>query len=750
MAILDDFTVGSTGDIRYVGSLHGVGANTGWTGAISTTTLTISGSGTGGWQVGQMVTGTGILPGTRITALVSGTGGTGTYTINNSHGTVTATAVVGHSSNYYTVIAFHRWLMDLADNQSAAISTASSADYLDITDKTPSERSTDNIITLLNSFNIDQNAAEHLYDGSIIQSGGAEIWDGLVVIANQGMKFDLVQNGKVLTNNYWNFRVKGRHNGGANAASLSDTTKVWTTNQWAGYYIENTTDGSWGVITANTATAITATLQGGTENDWDVGDNYQIIAGMNSDSISGYSHRFMVKVRSSLNDNDGVSFTNADGSTTGDIDGKRLLGQTRVWLKTYGEFRIGTGTARGNNVMALTYADDLNNTSAKAIVGTNWTTITNLTAGYNAMDVDNNTTNEFYYSKWDVPAQVDRGSGLVTAKINDLYERIKWITTTGTSTSLYGLNGALFRGITHEITYTTATGAGAWTQGATLSWGTGVTAGVGQLIAASASGTGAGTLWIQYVSGVAPVGAISLTQTASSKTITTVLVTERTLSFPHCGASTGSALIGAYGFGVNNADLTAADKVTDLTATVITPPDNRSFAVTGLNTNDYVLVGPESAGTILLRQFNLSTALTTDNVTTVVIKTNGLGGPATIPADTPASGTIRVKDNLGNYRRLTYSSWAGSTFTLNVGAYDGNEDFATTNASVDNEVFISYLDTTGVTSASYTAVYSTPRSLFVRVRFAGTGGSSYTDSIKTFESPASFPGSSAAIRTPDA
>ena len=79
-----------------------------------------------------------------------------------------------------------------------------------------------------------------------------------------------------------------------------------------------------------------------------------------------------------------------------------------------------------------------------------------------------------------------------------------------------------------------------------------------------------------------------------------------------------------------------------------------------------------------------------------------------------------------------------------------NPGYLVKNASSGNNVFISYLDTTGVTSASYTAVYSTPRALFVRVRFAGTGGSSYTDSIKTFESPASFPGSSAAIRTPDA
>jgi hypothetical protein len=684
MAILDDFTVSATGDIRYVGAAHG-----------------------------------------------------------------NATA------GYYSVIAFHRWLQDLADNASAAISTAGSSDYLDITDKTPSERSTDNIITLLNNFNIDQTASEHLYDGSIIQNGGNDRWDGLVVIANQGMKFDLVQNGKVLTNDFWNYRVKGTHTGSANSSTLTDSTKTWTTNQWAGYYVENTTDGCWGIVLSNTTDTLTFTsagLQGGTDNDFDASDAYRIIAGLNNDPVSGYSHRFMVKVKSSANDNDGVTFTNADGSTTGDIDGRRLLGQTRVWHKTYGEFRIGTGTAQGNNVMALTYADDLNNTTLKVYVTDvgdtyGFNDITNLTAGYNGMDVDNNTVNEYYYSKWDIPAQTNRGSGLTTARINDLYERIKVLTATSTSFSLYGLNGALFRGITHEFTYTGETGGAAWSEGAAITWGTGASAGTGQLIAVNDTGT-TGTMWIQYISGVAPANAVTLTQTSTTKTCTIGTVTERTLSFPHCGVSTGSALIGAYGFGVNNADLTAADKVTDLTATVVTPPDNRSFSVTGLNTNDYVLVGPESAGTLQLNQFRLNTLLDADNTTSVVIKTNGVGGPGTIPSDTPATGTIRVADNNGNYRKLHYSGWSGSTFTID--STDGNEDFASVNASVDNNVFISYLDTTSVTSASYTAVYSTPRNLFVRVRFGGSSGSSYTDAIKTFESPASFPGSAAAIRTPDA
>ena len=77
----------------------------------------------------------------------------------------------------YTVLEFHRWLQDMADDASA-----SGNDLVDITSDTPSERSTDNIISLLGSYNIDDDAAKYLYDGSISQSGGNVLYSGLVVV----------------------------------------------------------------------------------------------------------------------------------------------------------------------------------------------------------------------------------------------------------------------------------------------------------------------------------------------------------------------------------------------------------------------------------------------------------------------------------------------------------------------------------------------------------------------------------------
>jgi hypothetical protein len=66
----------------------------------------------------------------------------------------------------------------------------------------------------------------------------------------------------------------GTHDGSGNAAILSDSTASWSTDEHVGKWLYNTTDGSNGLITANTSTTITATLAGGTDNDWDASDAY--------------------------------------------------------------------------------------------------------------------------------------------------------------------------------------------------------------------------------------------------------------------------------------------------------------------------------------------------------------------------------------------------------------------------------------------------------------------------------------------
>ena len=527
----------------------------------------------------------------------------------------------GTTANY-TVIELHRWLGSLADDI-----VASGDDLMDITRDTPSERQTDNIIQLINGYNIDDTAAQHLYDGSIIQNGGADIWDGILIFANAGAYVNVIQNGAIISPNFW-------------------TT------------------------------------------------------GLNADPANGISHRFMLKVRDS-----GV-----------DIDGRRLLGQTREFGSTYSEFRIN-GTSRGNNVMAMTYAPDLNNTTIESTVS-GWTTITN-TEGYRLIDVDNDGVDEIYYSGWNKD----------TYSINQFYERMKWLTRRGSSSTIYGINGELFRGITHEIVIDTPTGT--FDAVEQVSWATGT-----GLMLAINSPTAGTKMWIQLLTGAVPSDNQIITGSNSGATCAVnVTVTERTLSYPFVGASTGSSIIGAYGLGIEATDLSASDKVFSLDNVQKTPPNYVTYTVSGLVAGDSVFVTPSLGGTLDANQFGLATALTGAAETSVVVD-------SPIPVDAPSSGTLRITTDSGLLKPLTYTSWTGSTFTI------PSTSFVSDNASTTNGVMISYID--GVASGpsmSFTVVYGgSDRGLFIRVR---DGGATPIKPFETTGTLSSSGGSTNVIRQSD-
>lgn len=548
--------------------------------------------------------------------------------IGTAHGTA--------GVNYVTVLELHRWLQDLADDASST-----GDDYMDITRDTPSDKSFDTIINLVNSFNIDDTTAEYIYGGSIIQAGGDVIYDGVQVVANSACHVEIVQNGAIIANDFWN-------------------------NDHA-------------------ATGI---------------------KGINPDSANGISARFMVKVR----------------TAAADIDGRKLLFQTREWGKTYSEFKVN-GTGRGVNVVPLTYADDLNNTTALGTVAT-WTTITNVTAGYNGIDVNNDAADEYYYSEWNKD----------TYSINQFYERMKYLTRRGSAETLYGINGELFRGITHEVQLTTPR-TGTFSANEAVSW----TGGTGRMLAIDS--TTAGTkMWIQLMTGVAPSASLTITGGTSSATATnTGTPTERALSFPFCGVSTGSAIIGAYGFGIEALALSASDKVFDLTNTQRQAPNYVTFTVGGLvSGEDYVLVAPNDGGAIDLDFFTLNGALSGAAVTSVVVN-------EAIPTWLPATGTIRIARANGAYTRHPYSAYNTGTKTFTITSHD----FSSNNAANGANCYPTPIDVlASASTAAFTGIYpGSDVSLYIRVRDGGV------TPIKTFESTGSLGsggGSATAVRTSDA
>lgn len=70
--------------------------------------------------------------------------------------------------------------------------------------------------------------------------------------------------------------ASGIHDGGDNQASMTDSGASFTPDAFIGMAIKNNIDESIGVITDNTETNVTATLGGGSEDDWDDDDIYSI------------------------------------------------------------------------------------------------------------------------------------------------------------------------------------------------------------------------------------------------------------------------------------------------------------------------------------------------------------------------------------------------------------------------------------------------------------------------------------------
>ena len=131
----------------------------------------------------------------------------------------------GGATPNYTVLELHRFLQDAADD---AI-PATADDLVDITSETPSVRSTDNIITLNGTYNIDDTMAEHLYAGSITQASGDTVYSGMRVLgavntaATQLMVIqdhDLYQFTTTDTAPFWGTQAAGGYNGNAAAGIL--------------------------------------------------------------------------------------------------------------------------------------------------------------------------------------------------------------------------------------------------------------------------------------------------------------------------------------------------------------------------------------------------------------------------------------------------------------------------------------------------------------------------------------------------
>lgn len=632
----------------------------------------------------------------------------------------------GGGSTYYTVLELHRFLQGLADDEEMA---SASSDFLDITSVNPSTRSTDNIITLNGDYNIDDDAAEQLYNGSILQGGGDTLYAGLVVV--------------------------GEVESGTELMIFRDNSLI---TSW------------WGT-------------------------------GINADSGAGIIMRTLIRIRG---DDQGSS--NLTGCL---LDGGKIRVEAREFNDVYAFFNVTLGL--GNSTAAIFTSDDLNNDTVEGTVS-GWTTITDVDPGYNAIDVDNDGTDEYYYSEWDKD----------TYTINQLYERTKWIQRRGSSTSIHGMNGQYFRGISHSITYDGKSGTvneddtigwGTWfnfdtgtstenyTEGNYVKVGTndylakivyyyttdnGVsgtlvlamedtsqTISDGDIITELATSyektingtvtdndkdggtgviladdTGDSKYHIQMLTGVAPQDDMRMySQDNDGYALVNVTVTTRTVNPEFLGQSTGSAIIGAFGIGIEYADLSSADSLTALDGTARSPPNNQTFTVTGLvSGEDRLLVAAnDGADSPDLDQYSLQTTLDAAGTTSVVVT-------GEVAGYTPNTGWLRIQmdsnptksGDLGRYKIVSYTAW---TFSTNTTFTITSTDFSSDVATAGNNVFVGLIDKQATSDTeTFTGVYTTDKSLVGRVRDGGASP------IVPFDTPATFNsggGGFAAIRQND-
>ena len=691
-------------------------------------------------------------------------------------GTGSGTGDATQIASYATVIQFHRWIGAFADDAEFV-----GDDEHDIIDQEATNRSTDNIITLKDytatsgvTYNVTAAEIEHLYDGTVSQGTGPteEKWDGIVNFGNSDVHIQVLQDGSIITDDFWNYGWQGgTQDGGSSATVLTDSTQEWTTDEWIGYWVKNVTDGCVGKVVSNTATTMTFDdLYGGTGDTWENSDVYDIAKGINFDSGQGISHRFMIKTRE-----DGV-----------DINRRRLLGQNRRYNNTYGEFPIN-GTSSGNNVLALSDSADLNNTTLWPAIDA-LVDITNQ-EGLRDIDISGDTITEEYYSEW------TRGAN----SINTFFEYLKHASADTTTETLQGENGELHRGPNISVAYDTETGApstatndkhvygtfldhgavggGPFVVGEAVHEDTAIPVWKGRVLGVDVSGlsliidleegtigtesftgqtssttatavapTGgdlqlsagemkvlafddqgaAGVFYSQVTKGINPVDNTIVYDATDHTDFYTLSAdaTERAVSTPFVGVSTGSALIGAYGLGLEAGDTAAADTYFDLSNSPITPPNNVTMTASGFISGDYVLVTEKHASNLDINfaQMTLNGTLSATNVTTVTVNDP-------LPSDTPTTagskGSIRIERDDGLYSLHRYSAFdiGADTFTI------PSTDFSLNEAATTNNVFVGYLDYVAAAgSDTFSYVFDVNRDHFMRVRDGGA------TPIKTAES----------------
>jgi len=304
------------------------------------------------------------------------------------------------------------------------------------------------------------------------------------------------------------------------------------------------------------------------------------------------------------------------GRDTGvDIDGLRIVIKASTWGETYAIWE--TTLALGESVGSISTDADPQNTSVLA------------------------TVQAYGISK-------SEGYNLLAILVD------------GSTDTLYGVDGDLWTGRLYDCSI--GSGTGTHVQNETVSWGTGDTAGNGNLVGVdTVTGTATSRYILHLGAGVPPASGATLT---GNGTATAVLDADAVLlatSPNHLAQFTG-AWIGAYGIGFDSNEIGSVDSFKDLDGNIISPPNyvTVSGTIVALNSADdlHVFLAPKDA------------VLNAPDYTVYTCVGEAIGQPQiemneAIASDTPQTGWVGVlKTGTTTYKFYEYDSWTGSTFSL--------------------------------------------------------------------------------------
>lgn len=385
-----------------------------------------------------------------------------------------------------------------------------------------------------------------------------------------------------------------------------------------------------------------------------------------------------------------------------DTDNKVINIKAATWYDTFAVWEVTLGV--GEASAAIITANDPQNTT---LLGTVDGYAITPSEGYSLIDVDGN-GDKIFLGEWSHNALGKKA----------LSEFVKSLLVDGTIGTLYGVDGNLWTGRVYDMTITPGTGT--WVQNETLSWGTGVTAGTGNLMAVDTlTATATVRMVLHLNTGVFPGDAIEITGNGAATGTVSGTASSITTDPNHLGLFTGSNWIGAYGIGIIANELTFGDSVTSLDGEQPVVPQNVTVTVNveTVNATDEMHVFMAEKDPVL-------------NSPDYTTNTIGAGNTAADPdlvmttpiaSDVPQDGWILVLDTTGGavtYKPYHHSSWTGSTYTLDVTDHAGGLDETLTSGDPAFEAVLYTEDPTVTTSKSVsnTYVYSADKDLIGWVR----------------------------------